>query len=71
MIPPVCFTCRRCLAEIDIPYNNDLRKIDNDTTLSTKEKNDQKAALLDKYMITNYCCRTRCLGQTRLVEIYT
>lgn len=70
MLPPVCFTCRRCLAEIEIPYLNDLRAIDNDTKLSNVAKSDEKAKLLDKYYLTNYCCRARVLGQTRLVEIY-
>jgi DNA-directed RNA polymerase subunit N (RpoN/RPB10) len=71
MLPPVCFTCRRCLAEIEIPYLNDLRSIDSNLELSTAEKSDLKAKLLDKYYLTNYCCRMRVLGQTRQVEILT
>lgn len=70
MLPPVCINCGRCFAEIEIPYLTDLRNIDY-SELSTEEKSDQKAALLNKYHIYNYCCRMRVLGQVRLVEVYT
>ena len=69
MLPPVCFSCGKLFADIAIPYENNLEKIDNDSELNSKEKSDKKAQLLDKYCINNYCCRTRLLGYVRLVDI--
>jgi DNA-directed RNA polymerase subunit N (RpoN/RPB10) len=71
MLPLTCFTCGHLLADIQIPYENDLAKIDNDPKMSEDEKNDAKAALLDKYHVKKYCCRTRVLTYVRLIEIIT
>jgi len=71
MLPPVCFTCGHLFADIQIPYDSDLLKIDNDPKLSEDEKNNAKSLLLDKYHIKKYCCRTRVLGFVRLIEIIT
>ena len=71
MLPPVCFTCGHLLADIQIPYDMDLMKIENDLQMSDKEKNTAKSALLDKYHVKKYCCRVRVLSFVRLVEIIT
>lgn len=71
MLPPVCFTCGRLFADFSIPYDNDTTKIDNDTRMTNDEKNNAKAALLDKYHIKSYCCRARVLGQCNLTKLLT
>ena len=75
MLPPVCFTCGHLFADIQVPYDADLIKIDNDANMkdegSDEAKSNAKAALLDKYHIKKYCCRTRVLSYVRLVEIIT
>ncbi len=71
MLPPVCFTCGHLFADIQVPYEADLIKIDNDANMTDEAKSDAKAALLDKYHIKKYCCRTRILSYVRLVEIIT
>ena len=69
MLPTVCFTCGHLFADIQIPYEIDMAKIDNDFHLNENQKNDIKAKLLDKYHINNYCCRTRVLGYIKLIDI--
>jgi DNA-directed RNA polymerase subunit N (RpoN/RPB10) len=71
MLPPVCFTCRHVFADIQIPYDTDMELIENDPKMNEQEKNIAKSKLLDKYYITNYCCRMRVLGYVKLVNIIT
>jgi hypothetical protein len=54
MLPTVCVTCGHLFADIQIPYEADLLKIDNDDKMSEEQKNDAKAALLDKYYIKKF-----------------
>ena len=42
-----------------------------DKIVDALQKNDAKAALLDKYYIKKYCCRSRVLTYVRLIEIIT
>jgi DNA-directed RNA polymerase subunit N (RpoN/RPB10) len=69
MLPPVCFTCGHLFADMQVPYENDLAKINNDIKLSEHQKSDMKSKLLNKYHIKNICCRTRVLGYVKLVDI--
>lgn len=69
MLPPVCFTCGKLFADIQVPYEKDMAMIDNNIDLSEEEKANLKAKLLDKYHIKRYCCRTRVLGYVKLVDI--
>jgi DNA-directed RNA polymerase subunit N (RpoN/RPB10) len=71
MLPPVCFTCGHLLADMQIPFENDLIKIENDPKLNEKEKSDLKATLLDKYHVKSYCCRSRVLTYIKLIDIIT
>ena len=69
MLPTVCCTCGHLFADIQVPYEKDMVKIDNDPKLTDAEKSDHKAQLLNKYHIHSYCCRMRVLGYIRLVDI--
>ena len=69
MLPPVCFTCGKLFADIQVPYEKDMNDIENNPKLNEVEKGNLKAKLLDKYHIHKYCCRTRVLGFVRLVDI--
>lgn len=69
MLPTVCFTCGHLFADIQVPYENDLAKIENDPKLNENQKTELKSKLLDKYHITSYCCRARVLCYVRLVDI--
>ena len=71
MLPMVCFTCGKLLGEIQIPYEEDILLIENNLKLSTEQKNDKKAKLLDKYHIITYCCRSRVLTYIKLIDIIT
>lgn len=69
MLPPVCFTCGKLFADIQVPYEKDMNEIENNPKLKESEKSDAKAKLLDKYHVKRYCCRSRVLGYVRLVDI--
>ena len=56
-----CPTCGTNLAKKQIPYEEDFRKICNNPKLTEEKKGVLKSALLDKYSITNICCRMRFL----------
>ena len=71
MLPIVCFTCGKLLGEIQVPYEEDILQIENNTSLSNEEKSDEKAKLLDKYHIKTYCCRSRVLTYIKLINIIT
>lgn len=68
MLPPVCFTCGRLLADIQIPYELELKKINNSNN-SELIKQEQKRELLTKFYIDNYCCRMRVLSYINLIDI--
>ena len=41
MLPPRCFTCNHVLANLELPYEQGLRDIDND------DSSNKQAAILD------------------------
>jgi DNA-directed RNA polymerase subunit N (RpoN/RPB10) len=71
MLPLTCFTCGRLLGDIQLLYEQDCLKIDNDPKMNEKDKNESKSKLLDKYHITKYCCRTKVLTYVKLIDIIT
>jgi DNA-directed RNA polymerase subunit N (RpoN/RPB10) len=68
MLPPVCFTCGRLLADIQIPYETEIKKINNSND-SELIKQEKKRELLTKFYINNYCCRMRILSYINLIDI--
>lgn len=68
MLPPVCFSCGRLLADLQLIYEDELKKIDfsNDTDSIKEEKKKQ---ILDKFKLNLYCCRMRLLTYVRLVDL--
>lgn len=61
---PLYFDCPSCgtnLAKKQIPYEKDFNDICNNPKLTKDQKDTQKSKLLDKYDITNICCRMRFL----------
>jgi len=67
----VCFTCGKLLGDVQIPYEEDILLIENNTSLSEDEKTNEKAKLLDKYYINTYCCRSRVLTYIKLINVIT
>lgn len=68
MLPPVCFSCGRLLADLQLIYEAEIKKIDvsND---SDSIKAEKKKQILDKFKLTKYCCRMRLLTYVRLVDL--
>jgi len=56
-----CPTCRTVLANKQIMFEEELKRITNNSKLSDQQKDDEKAKLLDKLQLTRYCCRMRML----------
>lgn len=71
MLYIVCPTCGRLLADKMIPYENGVRKIDENDELDADQKNEEKMKLLDKLKIPQdrYCCRMRLITYKSLVHI--
>ena len=63
-----CINCSRIFYEMD-KYFADLDNIFIDKKLSKEEKEEQSAALLDKYDIRLYCCRAIVLGTIQAHKI--
>jgi len=61
MLYSKCPSCNTKLAHKQIPLEDGLQNICNDTKLTDKQKEDAVFDLLKKLEINNYCCRTRVL----------
>ena len=64
-----CPTCKTVLANKQIPYEEGLNSICNNTKMTDKEKDMAKRNLLDELEIKNPCCRMRTLGYLKLIDL--
>jgi len=60
-----CPTCKTLLADKQIPFEEGMDKICNDTKLTDEQKDKKRKELLDKLELHRYCCRMRILTYTR------
>jgi DNA-directed RNA polymerase subunit N (RpoN/RPB10) len=79
MLYPICPTCGTLLANIQVPYQEDLKKLCDDFNISheaisqgTLIKNvefaNKKEALVNKY-VDRMCCKMRLISFSDLVHI--
>lgn len=68
MLKPMC-NCGRLLADIQLDYEENIKKINENIKMNDGEKVVAKKKLLDKYHLIRYCCRAQLLGYVDLVEI--
>lgn len=68
MLPPVCFSCGRLLADLQLVYEEELKKIDKSND-EDKIKFERKKKILDKFKLNLYCCRMRLLTYVNIVEL--
>lgn len=64
---PVC-TCGRLLADIQIEYDNGVKRINDNDKLTTVEKNIELTKLVNKFHIKRYCCKVRLMTPVNLAE---
>ena len=73
MLPPRCFTCNKILSHIELPYEEEIKKIDKfnkvtdehrkkynnltDDEIIKEIKSLLKVKLLNTYGLKRYCCR--------------
>jgi len=80
MLYPVCPTCGNILSNLQIPYQNDLRRLcekyNIDIELMSRgivnndEFNKEKEKILDKYTYKDkYCCKMRLTNFSDLVRL--
>lgn len=80
MLYPVCPTCGALLANIQIPYQQDIKKLCEEFNVDVdlmshnlyrnEDFNKRKREILDKYTDPdNYCCRSRLPNFSDLVRI--
>lgn len=68
MLPVVCFTCGRNLANLQIPYEEYRDKISNDPNIPEEEKRELIASFIKKYEL-GICCNMRILTFLSKVNI--
>lgn len=66
-----CPTCNRLISDKIIPYENGIKKINDDPSLTKEQKEKEKMKLMDSLHIPkdNYCCRMRLMSYKDLVTI--
>lgn len=64
-----CPTCKTELANKQIPYEEEMKKIENNDKLSENEKDQLKMGLLSKLEVNNICCRMRVLTYLKQIEL--
>jgi DNA-directed RNA polymerase subunit N (RpoN/RPB10) len=69
MLPPKCFTCNKLLADIELYYENELKRIEMEPNHSDKDKEELKKKLVDNCGLTRYCCRMRLISYVDLITI--
>ena len=66
---PICKTCGKLFADIDVEYTSKLSLIENNQALSEEEKNKKKIELINSLGLKRYCCRMRFISFINKVEI--
>lgn len=69
MLPPRCPTCGHCLADIQIPFEEEKNKIIGNNNLNQDEKNKKMSELLTKLGLNKWCCRMRVISYVDLAKI--
>lgn len=64
-----CPSCSRIISKNLSKYYAELNDIRQNHTMTKKEKEDKSSKLLDKYGITNICCRSRVISTPPYHEI--
>jgi DNA-directed RNA polymerase subunit N (RpoN/RPB10) len=64
-----CPTCKTVLADKELIYEKEMKRISNDLKLSEAQQNDEKRKLLDTLELTRICCRARMLTYVDLITI--
>jgi DNA-directed RNA polymerase subunit N (RpoN/RPB10) len=67
MLQMKCPTCGTLLGDIQLIHEEEIKKID-ESKISDEEKNIKKEKLINMYGIDRYCCRTRILGYSDIVN---
>lgn len=66
-----CPTCHKLLAHMEIPYEEGLKKICDDNSLTPEQKDMEKQKLLNSFGISSdrYCCRMRLMTYKDIIQI--
>jgi len=64
-----CPTCKNILGNKQLIFESEMEKINEDTILSTDEKNKKREDFFVKLGLDKYCCRMRLISYTKLIDI--
>jgi DNA-directed RNA polymerase subunit N (RpoN/RPB10) len=64
-----CPTCKTILANKQIPFEEGLEKICENSSLTQEERDQKKMELLDQLEVKRMCCRMRMMSYVKLIEI--
>jgi DNA-directed RNA polymerase subunit N (RpoN/RPB10) len=80
MLYPICPTCGNLLANVQLPYQKDIKKLCEQYNvdiemmsrgiIDNEKFNEEKKKILDKYTdLERYCCRMRLMNFCDIVRI--
>lgn len=71
MLSARCITCGHILCHLELEYEQAIEAIDNDITLTKKQKSKAKRKAADKLLPERerYCCRTRLISYVDQIKI--
>jgi DNA-directed RNA polymerase subunit N (RpoN/RPB10) len=69
MLYAKCPTCKTVLADKQVPLEEEMANICNNSNLNDNQKDKKKSELLDKLEIRNVCCRMRAITYIDLIKI--
>lgn len=72
MIIPKCYTCGKCLSNIELKWKNQTSKFKNelnDIDKSFEEKTAITGKILDDLKIMRFCCRTHVISSLDKIKI--
>ena len=63
-----CPNCKNILGNKQIPFEEMLKKICEDSKLTHDQKEVKKRELLDYFGLDKYCCRSQIISYAKLIE---
>ena len=63
-----CPNCKNILGNKQIPFEEKLKQICENTKLGNKEMQQKKQELLDYFGLNKYCCRSHIMTYSKLIE---
>lgn len=64
-----CPTCHELLGHLQLPFEEEMKKIENNPKLSENDINIKKREIINNFGLKNYCCKMRLLTYVDTIHI--